>query len=411
MGRPRNGFPERFFLLPPWSWPGSLSSISASLLPCACLSSPGQRLLHRRGRICFGRTDRLGAPPRAYDPQNSAAKFRAAQGSAPASRPLPRRGHQYRRWMADWLPLFISLACNAAALFILWKAWPLAVSVPTLRFDEWTGGALIGLAFPALVLERRFAAQPEHKVLAAPFLTRLLRVLLFELLGLALGYLLFGLGIGRAPAVLRGVLIFTALVACEFLLRDLFPISSCRLPAMENRPGPCRQHRGFGCAAMAAAQHQGHECRDQQAIRTSIWGEAGPWAFMRRASDAGAGWPGRFCLAVIRAFRPRPRPARGLRKPSADRRRCFHSGLHVYLPWPFGRAAARSNMGGARDSRSSSPRRTALPPAAEATAHQPRKLSRVRRRPPPTGCGKPRIPRRRTIWWPATATAARISRS
>ncbi len=236
-------------------------------------------------------------------------------------------------WRADWLPLFISLACNAAALACLWKAWPLAGLVPTLRFDEWTGGTLVGLAFPLLVLERRFAGMPEQKILASPFLTRLIRVLLFQLLGLASGYLLFGLGIGRAPAVLRGVLLFTALVACELLLRGLSYLFM-PLPPLEKRQG----HAASLAAGLLRWQRPSFKGMNAAIGRQFGIDLGRSWAldFIRRASIPALAGLAVFAwmLTGVSALDLSQRAVyEAFGRPQA----VFHSGLHVYLPWPFGR--------------------------------------------------------------------------
>ena len=104
---------------------------------------------------------------------------------------------------------------------------------------DWWG--LIGFAFPLLVLERHFAGRSVRAVpmLAAPSWTRLVRLLLLELLGFALTYLLFGLGISWALPVERAVLLFTALVAAELLLRPLTYLFM-PLPAIRRQAGACR---------------------------------------------------------------------------------------------------------------------------------------------------------------------------
>ena len=236
-------------------------------------------------------------------------------------------------WRADWLPLFISLACNAAALFSLWKAWPLAGLAPTPRFDEWTGGMLIGLGFPALVLERRFAGQSERNVLAAPSLTRLIRVLLFQLLGLALGYLLFGLGIGRAPAALRGVLLFTALVACELLLRA-FSYFFMPLPPFEKRQG----HAASIAAGLLRWQRPSFKGMNAAISRQFGIDLGRSWAldFIRRAAI-----PALLGLAVfawmLTGVSALDLSQRAVYEAFGRPQAVFHSGLQVYLPWPFGR--------------------------------------------------------------------------
>ena len=236
-------------------------------------------------------------------------------------------------WRGNWLPILASLFANAAALFCLWKAWQLTGRAPTLRFDEWTGGALIGFAFPVLVLERHFAGLSERTALAAPSRTRLVRLLILELLGLALTYLLYGLGISWALPVERAVLLFTGLVAAELLLR-LCTYLFMPLPPFEDRQG----HAGSLIAGLLRLQRP-----SLRGVNTAIARQFGidlgrSWAidFIRRASV-----PALIGLAVfawlLTGVSALDLSQRAVYEAFGRPQTVFHSGLHVYLPWPFGR--------------------------------------------------------------------------
>src|SRR6202040_2429678 len=99
------------------------------------------------------------------------------------------------------------------------RSWRIVEPVPSLPADQWTGGILLALCFPALVMERRFAALSERSLPNAAALDRLLRLLLLNLLAFALTYLLRWLSLPQAVIVERAALLFTALVAAEIALR------------------------------------------------------------------------------------------------------------------------------------------------------------------------------------------------
>ena len=239
-------------------------------------------------------------------------------------------------WRGDWLPILASLFANAAALFCLWKAWQLTGRVPTIRFDEWTGGALVGFAFPVLVLERHFAGLSERVTLAAPSRTRLIRLLLLELLGFALTYLLYGLGISWALPVERAVLLFIALVAVELFLRPCTYLFM-PLPPFEDRQG----HAGSLVTGLLRLQRP-----SLKGMNTAISRQFGidlgrSWAidFIRRASI-----PALIGLAVfawlLTGVSALDLSQRAVYEAFGRPQTVFHSGLHVYLPWPFGRLRA-----------------------------------------------------------------------
>ena len=236
-------------------------------------------------------------------------------------------------WRSDWLPLAAVMLPGAAALFCLWRAWLLTGAAPTLRFDEWTGGAMIGLAFPVLVLERRFANLSERNVLAAPSLTRLIRLLLLELLGFALSYMLYGLGLPWALPIERATLLFPALVAAEFLLRAC-AYFFMPLPPLESRQG----HAGSLVAGLLRLQKPSLTGMNVAISRQFGIDLGRSWAigFVRRAS-----MPAMIGLAVfawlLTGVSALDLSQRAVYEAFGRPQTVFHSGLHVYLPWPFGR--------------------------------------------------------------------------
>jgi len=236
-------------------------------------------------------------------------------------------------WLGDWLPLAIVVLFALAALAALARAWPLlAAAPPSPRQDEWIGGVLVVLAFPVLVLERRFAGMPPHRAADAPALTKLLRLLLAGLLGLALVCLLHWLGLAWAVAAERIVILFTGLVAAETALSAAAYVF-LPLPPLAER----RSHADTLTAGLIRLQRP-----SLRAINASVRRQFGidlgrSWAlgFIRRAAFPAllllvlAGW----LLTGITALGLDQRAVyEAFGRPEA----VFHSGLHVHLPWPFG---------------------------------------------------------------------------
>jgi regulator of protease activity HflC (stomatin/prohibitin superfamily) len=244
-----------------------------------------------------------------------------------------RTGFANIDWRGDWLPLLASLLPNAAALFCIWRAWQLTGTTPSLRFDEWTGGAMIGLAFPVLVLERRFAGLTERHALAAPALTRLLRLLLLELLGFTLAYLLFGLGLLWGSPVERAVLLFTGLVAAELLLRGC-SYFFMPLPLLERRQG----HAGSLVAGLLRLQWPSATGMNAAVSRQFGIDLGRSWAigFVRRASVPALAGLALFAW-LLTGVSALDLSQRAVYEAFGRPQSVFHSGLHVYLPWPFGR--------------------------------------------------------------------------
>jgi regulator of protease activity HflC (stomatin/prohibitin superfamily) len=237
-------------------------------------------------------------------------------------------------WLGDWLPILFSLLLNAAAIFCLWKAWQLT-SAPrsSLEFDEWAGGVLLATAFPVLVLERNYDARSARNMLAGPAITRLIRLVLLQLLALALSYLLFGLDLAWGITVERVLLLFSGLAACEFLLRDC-SYFFMPLPDLENRSGHA------GSLVLSVLQWRRPSIKGMNAAISKQFGlDLGrSWAlgFVRRASV-----PALIGLVVfawlLSGVSALDLSQRAVYEAFGRPQTVFHSGLHVYLPWPFGR--------------------------------------------------------------------------
>jgi len=240
-------------------------------------------------------------------------------------------------WRGDWLPIATVAFGGILALTILANAWSLAISqAPSQRLIEWVGGILVAMAFPVLVLERRFDAIPDHVIADALSLMKLLRLLLLNLLGFGVVCLLLWLGLSWAAIAEHAIVLFTGLVAVELLLRAAAYLFM-PLPPLEAR-------RGHGDSFFAGLIRL--EWPDIGALNASVNRQFGidlsrSWAlaFIRRAAFqlalglVFAGWllTGLTALgvnqrAVYEAF-GRPQTV-------------FHSGLHIHLPWPFGKLRA-----------------------------------------------------------------------
>jgi regulator of protease activity HflC (stomatin/prohibitin superfamily) len=236
-------------------------------------------------------------------------------------------------WIGDWLPLGIVLLATSASLVAEYRGWRIAALAPSPSLDQWIFGSLIGLCFPFLVLERRFFGFTEQRVPEAGALSMLLRLVLANLLLLAVAFLFRWLDIGWWGALEKLVALLTALVAGELLLRNA-SYFFMPLPPQESRRGRVESL----VAGLLRFQRP-----SLSAMSASVSKQFGidlgrSWAlgFIRRAMVptllglAFAAWlmTGLTALdlsqrAVYEAF-GRPQAV-------------FHSGLHIHLPWPFGR--------------------------------------------------------------------------
>ncbi len=214
-----------------------------------------------------------------------------------AAKPLPRqlelaRQHAWRvidtvkgvNWKNDWLPLFAAVLLCAAALAASLKGWRAAGPLPPVSMDQWIVGSLLLLAFPLLVLERRFATLTAPASTDGQALTFLVRLLLFTLTGQALAYALRWFDLPFDMIVEHVVQLFGALVAVEILLRGASYIFM-PMPPLEQR----RSHAVSALVSLLRLQRPSFK-----AISASVSQQFGidlgrSWAlgFIRRAALPG----------------------------------------------------------------------------------------------------------------------------
>jgi len=236
-------------------------------------------------------------------------------------------------WTGDWLPPGLTILACVGALYLGYRAWMLGATALSLRLDQWFFGTLIGLCFPVLVLERRFAALSERSVPDGLTFSQLLRVLLANQLLLGLAYLLRWLALPYAPILEGSAILLTGLVAAEILLRNASFVFM-PLPPLELRRGRAEsfvagllrlQKPSMSAMSASISKQFGIDLSRSWAIR-----------FIRRAAFPAlgglvlAGW----LMTGVTALDLSQRAVyEAFGRPQA----VFHSGLHVHLPWPFGR--------------------------------------------------------------------------
>jgi regulator of protease activity HflC (stomatin/prohibitin superfamily) len=272
-------------------------------------------------------------------------RFRPAPVVRHFTRPLPRaldkvRAWLYRAadrivgidWLGDWLAVLVAVLLSVLALFAGYRAWRLGGVMPPVARDQIIVGAMIALAFPLLVLERRFAGLRPAFATEGKSLAYLLRLLIFTLLGLGLAYALRWFALPFAAVVERVVLLFTLLVALELALRGA---SFIFLPLP---PLPERRHGNSLIASLLRLQRP-----SLKAIQASVSGQFGidlgrSWAlgFIRRAIiPMAAGLV--FSSWLMTGVTTLSLSERAVYEAFGNPQGVFHPGLHVYLPWPFGR--------------------------------------------------------------------------
>jgi regulator of protease activity HflC (stomatin/prohibitin superfamily) len=236
-------------------------------------------------------------------------------------------------WTGDWLPPGLMILTCGGALYLGYRAWMLSAAVPGARLDQWLFGILVGSCFPVLVMERRFATLPERSVPDGFAFSLLLRVLIANLLLLGIAYLLRWLALPYAPLLEGGAIFLTGLVSAEILLRNAAFVFM-PLPPMEIRRGRADsfiagllrlQKPSLGPVSASLSRQFGIDLSRSWALQ-----------FIRRASFpslaglVAAGW----LLTGITALDLSQRAVyEAFGRPQA----VFHSGLHIHLPWPFGR--------------------------------------------------------------------------
>jgi regulator of protease activity HflC (stomatin/prohibitin superfamily) len=236
-------------------------------------------------------------------------------------------------WWGDWLPLLTAMLLSATAVALAVQAWRMAGPLPSLRADQWTGGILLVLCFPVLVMERRFAALPERSLRDAGALTRLVRLLLLNLLTLTLTYLLRWLALPQAAIVERTALLFTALVAAEIALRCA-SYYFMPLPQLESR----RSHADSLVAGLIRLRPPSLSGMSSSISRQFGIDLGRSWAlsFLRRAAVPAmlglvvCGW-------LLTGVTTLDISQRSVYEAFGRPQGVFHSGLHVHLPWPLGR--------------------------------------------------------------------------
>ena len=272
-------------------------------------------------------------------------RFRRAPMVRRFTRPLPRvlnaaRDRFYRAadkivgvdWLGDWLAVLVAVLLSGLALLAGYKAWRLGNVTPPVAKDQIIVAAMIALAFPLLVLERRFAGLRPASVPEGKSLTYLLRLLIFALMGMGLAYALRWFALPFAKTVESVVLVFTLMVALELALRGASFIFLPLPPLAE------RRHGNSVISSLLRLQKP-----SLKAIQASVSGQFGidlgrSWAlgFIRRAllpMAAGlvvSGW-------LMTGVSTLSLNQRAVYEAFGNPQGVFHPGLHVYLPWPFGR--------------------------------------------------------------------------
>ena len=236
-------------------------------------------------------------------------------------------------WAADWLPLSLMVLACLGTLYLEYRVWTLVTNGPGSVADQWLFGGLVGACFPILVLERRISTLPERGILGRTALAMLLRLLLANLLLFAISYLLRWLALPYWLALERAAMLATGLVAAEIVLRNATYLFM-PLPPLETRQG--RSESLF--AALLQLKKPSLSAMSASVTRQFGIDLSRSWAlaFIRRASVpslvglVAAAW----LMTGVTALDVSQRAVyEAFGKPQS----VFHSGLHVHLPWPFGR--------------------------------------------------------------------------
>lgn len=236
-------------------------------------------------------------------------------------------------WIGDWLPLGLMVLTCLGTLYFGYRAWIFADGKPSSVIDQWLFGGLICCCFPILVLERWVAFLPERRIFGRAALQMLLRLLLISLLLLGISYLLRWLALPFWASLGRVGLGITGLVSAEILLRNVAYIFM-PLPPLDRRP--CR------CESLTASLLQ-FRMPSLSGMNASVSQQFGidlsrSWSlgFIRRASVpsviglAIAGW-------LMTGVTTLDLSQRAIYEVFGTPHAVFHSGIHVHLPWPFGR--------------------------------------------------------------------------
>lgn len=234
-------------------------------------------------------------------------------------------------WLAGWAVL---------ALIVIRAFWNLTLSGSDLSTSgNLAGSILLLLAFGLLVIERQLSSEPEGQSPEAGALAQLVRMTLIVLLVGAL-CLFFSSADRVWPARLAVLIGLLPLgVALEFLLRAVLSVFSPRTPRLEPRllaASFIADLLRWPPRPLLALQHELHN-RFGIDLR-QIWA----FTYMRRAFlpvlavVAALGW----ALSGVHEI---PMQGRGIYERFGKPVEVFGPGLHVGLPWPFGRVLAVEN--------------------------------------------------------------------
>lgn len=236
-------------------------------------------------------------------------------------------------WMADWLPLAVGFLLSLAGLYAFGRGWRISAPSGGMLFNQLSGSILLGAAFPLLVLERRYAVMRQQDILEARALAHLSRLPLLGALGLALAAGLRWLELPFADVIEKAVAAIAALVAIEMMLRTAAHVFM-PLPSLAGR-------RSAAVSAIAGLiQARLPDIRGFNASVRSQFGIdlARSWSlgFIRRALPLLA--LGMLLLSWLLT---------GVTTLGLEQRAVYESlgrpvavlqpGLHLHLPWPFGR--------------------------------------------------------------------------
>lgn len=304
--------------------PGELLGLAgAALLLVAAGAWPAALLLRGRQRVVEAvDAGRLARSNRAHVDGAAPALF-AAGGGDPDLLLEAERIRLLR--LAGWPQLVVALPAAALAGAAAWWFLP-GAGAPGLG----TSLALLALAFPALLVERRLALVPAGELPEAPALARLARLALWTLV--VSGVCAVARELGFAPAIWgqRAVAALLMAGAAEALLRVL---AAPFLPAAN-----AAEARGLVDARVAGgllpgvAGGPGHGLRERFGIDLSQ-----SWAlgFVRRAAA-----PLTLALLVLAWLLSGVSVInlgeRGVYERNGSPVAVLRSGLHLHLPWPFG---------------------------------------------------------------------------
>ncbi|MDF3932866.1 protease modulator HflK [Pseudomonas citronellolis] len=319
-------------------WLPLLCNNAAALLLLAAAAQSGWRVdawraraLGEGGAIGSGWLRRNAAPEEPASPEALSAYDRFLDGIGRGIRSLLRRIGLGALWLAG-------LSC--AALLVIRAGWNLALPGADLGQAAYIGAGLLLLgAFGLLVLERHLAANTDAQWPEAAGLAPLLRMVIAVQL-LSLPGLLFASADNLWPVRLLVLIgLIPAAVALELILRAIF---SAFLPQRE-REEPRLVARSLLAGQLRWPPRPLEFLQDELQQRfgidlRQIWA----FSFMRRAFlpvaalVALVGW-------LLSGVHEIALDGRGVYERFGKPEAVLQPGLHVGLPWPFGRVIAVEN--------------------------------------------------------------------